>query len=403
MQLGHVAECDSRWSRATDSHIRAMKARQPQPKRLIVIQPELHRYRQELYRQLAQHFDIVLTAQDKGTAEHLRENIRFFPSRIKSLSPLPFAWQSPLSILAEIRRGDVVLMNSNPRVISNFWIYIVSRLKGARIVFWNHGRTGGSPRWRSRIRYLWERCADRNLLYYKEEIPYAEQMGIQPGRLYATGNTINTTLIEAAIDKISSEQLAQFKASHHLTDKKVILFIGRVTQKAGFPLLLEAFALASLKDPALVLVIIGADEQIKSTHPLLNDPSIRDKVIFAGKLFEEDQLAPWFLSAQVLFYPGSVGLSLVHAFAYGLPAVVHSDAHTHMPEFVLFEENSNGLSFKKDSAADAADKLLAILGDQARLKAMSEAAKALVFSHYRIEQMAMRIQQAVTFSDQEPT
>lgn len=374
-----------------------MAAQQAQRKRLIVIQPAIHKYRQELYRELAQHFDILMTAEDKGTVESLRGNITFFPSRIRSLSPLPFNWQSPLSILGQIRRGDVVLMNSNPRFASNFWIYLVSKLKGARVVFWNHGHTGGSPAWRSRIRYLWERCADRNLLYYKEEIPFAEQMGIARTRLYAAGNTVNTTLIKAATDKISPEQLQQFQEQHKLTGKKLVLFIGRVTEKAGFPLLLEAFRQASAKDAELALVIIGADDKIRETYPLLNNPLLKERIIVAGKLFEEDELAPWFLSAQVFFYPGSVGLSLAHAFAYGLPAVIHDDNNSHMPEVAMLEKGTNGLTFKKDSPEDAANKLLALTGDEAKRKAMGNAAKALIFSQYRIEQMAERIGEAVTF------
>ena len=42
---------------------------------------------------------------------------------------------------------------------------------------------------------------------------------------------------------------------------------------------------------------------------------------------------------RIFVYPGEVGLSLIHAMAYGLPCLVHSDRLKHMPEISISKGN----------------------------------------------------------------
>ena len=56
----------------------------------------------------------------------------------------------------------------------------------------------------------------------------------------------------------------------------------------------------------------------------------------------------------LFIYPGSVGLSLIHAYNYGLPSIIFSDMRYHMPESAAFKEGFNGISYKKDSATSLA-------------------------------------------------
>ena len=41
-----------------------------------------------------------------------------------------------------------------------------------------------------------------------------------------------------------------------------------------------------------------------------------------GSIYDEIELAPWFLTADAFVYPENIGLSILHAFGYGLPVRV---------------------------------------------------------------------------------
>ena len=57
-----------------------------------------------------------------------------------------------------------------------------------------------------------------------------------------------------------------------------------------------------------------------------------DSIRWLGALYEQEVMAPWFLSAKVFVYPGYIGLSIMHAMGYGLPVITHDNMDNQSPE-----------------------------------------------------------------------
>jgi glycosyltransferase involved in cell wall biosynthesis len=94
------------------------------------------------------------------------------------------------------------------------------------------------------------------------------------------------------------------------------------------------------------------------------------------------------MSSQVLMHPGAIGLTLLHAFAYGLPVITHNDAKKHGPEFVAFSDGETGYAFARGSVDELGLGLEKIIGNQAIRERMAKHCAELLRTRFTTEKMA---------------
>jgi glycosyltransferase involved in cell wall biosynthesis len=137
-----------------------------------------------------------------------------------------------------------------------------------------------------------------------------------------------------------------------LTGKRIVLFLGRITEKKGLDLLIEAFSALASEFPDTVLVIAGPCEnppflyRIKS---LIEKKSITARVIFTGMLEGELRFAAFVDSHLFVLssYSENFGMAVVEAMLCGLPVVVSKEVG--VSDFV--EEEKVGLVVSTDPAS----------------------------------------------------
>jgi glycosyltransferase involved in cell wall biosynthesis len=110
---------------------------------------------------------------------------------------------------------------------------------------------------------------------------------------------------------------------------------------------------------------------------------------------DEARIAEVANRCRLFIYPGSVGLSLIHAMAYGLPCVVHDRRKKHMPEIAAFEQGVTGLSFAHEDETDLARSIASCLADPAQLERMSAACIRVTSESYNTEAMCHRFMEAL--------
>src|SRR3989338_6314780 len=80
----------------------------------------------------------------------------------------------------------------------------------------------------------------------------------------------------------------QFKKRYNLSNKRIILGVGRLTKEKGFQHLIKAFKKISTKFPDTTLVIIGPNKSYKHLlDKLIKDLGLGKKVILTGAIDEE--------------------------------------------------------------------------------------------------------------------
>ena len=172
-----------------------------------------------------------------------------------------------------------------------------------------------------------------------------------------------------------------------------ILFIGRLTAKADFQLLIKA--LSFFEDSEVITVHVVGSSSFPSNIKTTLQPN-HVNIRFHGEIYDEKLIADIANQCRLFVYPGMVGLSLIHAMSYGLPAVVHGDYNYHMPEIAAFKNGSTGISFLRNSPESLYRVLREFMYDLDSLNSMSSNSLSVVRQSYNSRDMAERLISAIS-------
>src|SRR5690606_13649781 len=93
---------------------------------------------------------------------------------------------------------------------------------------------------------------------------------------------------------------------------------------------------------------------------------------------------------RLFVYPGGVGLSVLHAMAYGLPVVVHDDRWRHMPEVAAFYRAGSGKTFAPGNSQSLASAILEVLEFTAVDNSWSKASIKVADTEFNTQEMTNR-------------
>lgn len=360
----------------------------------VLIQPELPHYRLHFFESLAGSLngDLRILSGDISD-EHGLLDIALHP--IWKLKGLPLFWQAGLGLPEHFGPGDVLVLSGNPRYVSNYPIWLRAKKLGGAVVWWGHGWSAGSHGMQSWLRRQIMRLADVVLLYTDKEREEFCKMGFSSDRIFATNNTIDTEAVRRAESFWPPNRLKAFQEHNGIQGKSLLLYCGRLTAKAELESCIEAMPRILQLAPRTELVVVGDGEQLHRLRLKAENLAVSGRIRWLGSIREETELAPWFMSALAFVYPGAIGLSLQHAFAYGLPVVTHDDEEKHMPEFAALTPGQNGLTFRRGHPECLAATIVDVISDSEMRSRLSLRAKGTIESEYNVENMVSRFVTAV--------
>lgn len=313
---------------------------------------------------------------------------------ILSAGDVKFSWQRDLGpVLAllpglewqvgacsvPVGRGDVLVICGAPRAISTIVLLLKARILGARTIWWGHYWSATSRPWRAAIRYALMRMPDAIIFYTDQEVNEYRAVGGREKQSFIIG--LNNGIETDAINRLRVAYCAQRRT-------RDLLFIGRITSKAEIDVLLEA--LCSVKCAGVTLDIIGSGQDEVRVRKLSADLGLTDRVTWHGGVTDEDKIALIANQCKAFIYPGAVGLSLIHGLSYGLPAIVHDNRWSHMPEIAALIPGKNGVTFQQGDVGSLALTITTLLADTDRLTAMSHAATDTTATTFNAADMAER-------------
>lgn len=355
---------------------------------VIIIQPVVPSYRVDFFTQIVKkalgkhHVKIYASSVDQlGVKSVSKADIHYEElGPIKSVLSM-FLYQKGVFNIP-INKCDIVFINGNPRFVSNLLLLVKVRVAGAKIVWWGHGWSSTSVWWRAKIRTKIMSFFDCVLLYTEAEIDKIKSLGYNKKNLMALNNGLNIKAIQSMTGQVDRRLNSD------------ILFIGRLTEKSKLDQIISAISLIKY-EREFHLHVIG-DGPLKNEYlELSKQYNVDNKIIWHGEILNEFEIANISSLCRGFVYPGSVGLSIIHAFAYGLPAIVHRNCLHHMPEIAAFEEGYNGLGFDENNEKSLADAIELILNNNDLVSIMSENARATVAKSYNLEDMVERFYKVI--------
>lgn len=333
-----------------------------------IVQPVIPRYREPFFRRLAARpgleLEVWADLGGQGSLSSAPDSgaYRRFHAPCRSIGPL--VWQ-PALMRAVDGTADVVVTHWNARYAHLLPAIRKAHRKGVGIALWGHGIGKRESAWRRWLRERCGRAADALILYTPGVAADLVRSGFNPARTFVAPNSIDLDPVDRALVAWSDQRVAAFLADRGAVPGRIVVFLSRLEPDKRVDVLIEAFARAASRQPDLRLAILGDGPARPELERLAAASGIGDRIHFEGAVYDEDRIAPWMRGALCMAYPGPIGLSLMHAFAYGTPVITHADRQGHGPEIEALVDGGNGLLVRRDDPAAMSEAIERLARDPA--------------------------------------
>lgn len=350
---------------------------------LHIIQPEIPKYRVPFFKLLTEQYKtsikIYFSEGKLGALNTKIESENYVQlGEIKKIIFGLFYQRGVEDI--EIKKHDIVVVCGNIRHLSAVYLVFKCRLIGANVIWWGHLQSSTSKATFHIIRLLFLKISNACLFYTDLEMKKYQKTVAYNRKIFALNNGLNTN------------EINRLRVNYVSCERRDILFIGRLTDKSELAVLFEAL---KLMDPNIHVHVIGDGQNAKILCELATKLGVNDRVVWHGALVDEVEISKIVNKIKLFVYPGSVGLSLLHAFSYGIPAVVHSSEKDHMPEFAAFKCSQAGFLFERNNIKSLANKINMLYVSDEQLNEMSKKALETTERTFNVNDMVARFNDMV--------
>lgn len=372
------------------------------PLRVALIQPSLPKYRVPVFRELANRPGIdlhVYYGTVPGLPNAQPDGFAATPARTRILN-IPFGGaeiHSPPPGVISRNSCDVAVFGWNLRFLNVPLALVKARLLRIPTVVWGHGYSKHERPFKQKLRIAMVRLADTAVLYNYTVGDELVRAGLPRQRVFVAQNTVDQTPIQAARERWLADpaRLDDFRRRHNLTAGPNLLFVSRLTGHNGTDKLIEAAALLRPRHPGLRVIIVGDGVERPDLERLITARNLQDCVTLTGAIYNEDDLAPWFLTSHAFVYPENIGLSLIHAQSYGLPAITSDRIEAQNPEIEALVPEDNGLLYRHGSIPDLAAVIERLWTDQPLRARLAESAAVNARHRYTVPRMVDGLEAAI--------
>ena len=268
-------------------------------------------------------------------------------------------WQK----LPHLNDVDLMIIGQENKNLHNYALQLLRYVGGPRLAFFGHGRNfqaTGRASFSECFKRFWLTRVDWWFAYTENSANIVEKVGFPRNQITIFNNTIDTSRIRNELNSIAVSERERLRHEVFQGSQNIGIYIGGLYELKRIPFLLEAAEKIRSQIPDFHLVIIGGGDEAQrvrsaaANHKWIHalGPKFgREKTLFASL-------------GRVFLMPGLVGLSVMDAFAYGLPMVTTAVSY-HSPEIDYLKDGQNGVIVQdvKNSVAYA-DAIVRILQDQ---------------------------------------
>ncbi len=270
-------------------------------------------------------------------------------------------------------KNDVVVLEMNPRILSNWLFLIIRKILSKPTVLWGHAWPRNGKQAKSDILRHWMRKLGDKIIVYTHRQKKELQEKMPDKNIVAAPNAL-----------LKSESMV----SKPNTSAKNLIYIGRLVAAKKVFFLVKAFhhALDLIPEDAK-LIIVGDGEEKENIQQYINKHNLAKRIQLLGHISYYNTLKELYHEALFSVSPGYVGLSIIQSLGFGVPMLISKDEN-HSPEIEAVREGENALFFKTDDMDDFAQKLQSIY--QSREEWLKKREKIVDFcqKNYSVEAMA---------------
>jgi glycosyltransferase involved in cell wall biosynthesis len=214
------------------------------------------------------------------------------------------------------------------------------------------------------------RLADRVIAVSPHIAEQAEQLGVERERIRVIRSGVDIDRYQPRDKLAARDQLGM------LAEAQLILFVGNLEPRKQVDVLLRA--LSQMEDARLA--IVGDGELRDALQKAAVQAGVAERACFTGRV-DPETLMRWYAAADVFALPSSSeaqGIVALEAMASGLPVVASDVGGLRR----TVEDGRTGFLVPAGDVQSLARRLAEVLSDQARARAMGQAARRSVEQHF---------------------
>ena len=291
-------------------------------------------------------------------------------------------------------RADVFVVDGNLRHLVQAGYAALLRAAGKPVVIWSSATHARVAPLGARLRMRYWRFFRNFLMYTPQDCRVLREAGLRPAVLASINNGLDQVNIDVHAAEWPQERLTAFLRQRGWLGRQIVVSSGRLDEPRLAPfadILPDVVATV----PKLLWVVIGDGAHRPAMAAAIAARGLSEYVHFAGAIYDEAALAPLMRSAEVFVYPHAIGLSINHAFGYGLPVVTHDRAELQGPEFSILEHGVNGFAYPYGDHAALASTVTRLLTEPGLAADMGAAGLEVVRHQFNTAVMAKRFREVV--------
>lgn len=364
--------------------------------KIAIITNIITHYREGFYDRLFKRKDIEVTVycQDHIPGMNLTSIHKKYPNNVHilkfySANREKISWQV-LPWRHIMTNYDIVFVQGNPRVISDAIFSTYLRISGKKVVLWTMAHSFRGNKLTENIRLSWSKIFKFLFVYTDKEVDFLHQHGYRNKIILGMNNGLDQKKIDDVINLWTDNKLALWLSERKLEKRTIILSSARLESKNRFEMVLKALPKIILEIPDVLWCLIGSGVEEERLRLETDLSGLSKHVLFIGSIYDEYELAPYFLSAKLFIHPASIGLSLMHSFGYGLPVVTHGNPNLHNPEYAAFAQEITGRNFIENDINSLANVVVSLIKDAKARQIMKLNVRKLAQEKYNVDIMVNR-------------
>jgi len=391
-------------------------------KKVFVLQDIVPSYRVPVFSRLASSPGIDLTVFYSRPSRTMHEEslrnagtLEGFRAEQLALVELgSHAWQ-PGILWRLLRRRPQVLIAGQAGRLDTLAALVLCKLLRVRFLWFLGGVPFTDPeqirayaalgrlnRWlgRANPREWLNRRADGLIVYSEHARDFYASLGFDATGIWVAPNSPDTEALERYAGEwaLTPEHLAAERRRLAPGGLPLLFLLGRLNAARKVDTLLRALGRLRDRNVTCALVIVGDGSERPALERQVRELGLQN-VHFEGSIYDERELARYFLLCDVFVTPGVASLAIKMAMALGRP-VVTVDYGLEVHDIV---HGANGLMFPMDDDAVLAERLFELLTSSARREAIGSEARRTIRERVNISRMITELQRAIAADDREHT
>jgi glycosyltransferase involved in cell wall biosynthesis len=308
----------------------------------------------------------------------------------------PFLWQSGVLRTASKRGLDTIIFLGNMYYLSTWVAAIVARLTGKRVLFWGHAYTRREANLKGSIRKLFYRLAHGSLVYGDRAKNFLVDRGFSANDIYVVYNSLDYARQRAVRESTDAATVTSLRSRlFENADLPTLVCIGRLDPRKHLDQLIELVSKLESRDLSINVLIIGDGEDRAHLEALSAEKQTQSRVCIYGACYDEEEIGPLLMSSTLCVCPGHVGLTAIHAMAYGVPVISHGDLDDQAPEVEAILPGETGDLYQQGSGEDMTDRIESWLRTHPNRDDVAHACIRMIEDRYNPDRQSIVIDGAV--------